>query len=237
MNGGLHTIRCASIQAVGLILCFLCAGCASQNFHRTSSADFTATSPPHEYRKIDPIPAQAQHEIAAPATSDIETESHAAASVEPQPAQPAVSPVVRARISPALTRMVEELDAAIDACPRSAKMDRAVSLAHMRNMSHANAREFDAVRARLAELLNAAAASSGSTLHFIASDTEPASFDLLGAGYLATLDGFDAWELFLSVSRRDVPYDLWRSDGPVRVLRFEQPMSAQVFYPGSTPRQ
>jgi hypothetical protein len=146
------------------------------------------------------------------------------------------SDVARAQLSPALRRMVEEIEASIERCPRSRALERTVSLARMRNMSHASAGEFDALRSRLAALLTAAASTRGSELRFVTGETEPAAFDVLGAAYLVTLEGFDSWELFLGVSRRESAHDLWRSEGPVRVLRFEQPMSAQVFYSGAARR-
>jgi hypothetical protein len=132
--------------------------------------------------------------------------------------------------------MIDEIEASIEKCPRSRDLEPTISLAKLRNMSHASAREFDALRSRLAELLTAAASTGGSELRFVTGEAEPASFDLLGAAYLVTLEGFDSWELYVSISRREHAQDLWRSDGPVRVLRFEQPMAAQVFYGGTARR-
>jgi len=129
--------------------------------------------------------------------------------------------------------MIDEIDAAIEKCPRSRHFERTVSLASMRNLSHATPREFSAMRARLAELLTAAASTDDSTLRFVAGENDPAQFELQGAAYLATVDGFDTWELYLGLSRREAPHDLWRSAGPVCILRFEHPRAAQVFYAGS----
>ncbi len=148
------------------------------------------------------------------------------------PATKGMTDSARAQLSPALKVMISEMEAAIDRCPRSRHLERTVSLARLRNMSHASTREFDALRARLASLLTAAAESAGADLRFTADTAEQASFDMLGAAYLDTLEGFDSWELYVSVSERERGRDLWRSDGPVRVLRFEQPVSPQVFYAG-----
>jgi len=214
--------------------------CASQDFSRSSPPISHSLTSSHVNRTV-PIPESGVQELQVPAAmetnADTSSDRASASTAQTHTVEDAASEheLVTARRNPALMRLVRELNAGIERCPRSRGLPHIVSLGSLRNMSHASPREFDALRARLADLLNAAAAAEGSSLQFVAGEADESPFTMLGAAYIATIEGFDAWELFISVSRRSVPHDLWRSDGPVRMLRFEQPMAAQVFY-GTTAR-
>ena len=238
MPGTAHTTGWIATTALAAMLCSVlvfAAGCASESFQRTSAAGSTTPMQPVQLNSQRAEPAQELTDAAQPVRTSEQTDVDVIVPGEDLE-QESPSSVARATLSPALQRIIDEVEASIARCPRSRALEPTVSLARLRNMSHATAREFDALRERLAELLSAAASTSGSELRFVTTEDEPASFDVLGAAYLATIEGFDSWELYLSVSRRESAHDLWRSEGPVRVLRFEQPMSAQVFYGGATRR-
>jgi hypothetical protein len=103
-----------------------------------------------------------------------------------------------------------------------------ISLGRLRNQSHSTAAEFAAFRERLASLLNEASRDRGTL--FIASDDAPAHYQLLGTVYLITADGFDQWELYLSMTAADRPWAIWQSGSPIRVLRQARPGQPQVFF-------
>ena len=101
-----------------------------------------------------------------------------------------------------------------------------ISLSALRNQSRSTAAEFAVMLERLAGLLNDAA--EGSRFRFTAVDGEVAPYEMQGAVYLATRDGFDLWEMYLSISSTARPYALWQNNGPVWLIRQARPGQPQV---------
>lgn len=105
--------------------------------------------------------------------------------------------------------------------------DHRVGLWRLRNQSHGSSTEFHAFLERLAELLNRAARETD--LHFTADPGDSVDYQMLGASYLTTLEGFDVWELYLSLTATHEQWTLWQGDGPVHVLRQPRPAQRQIF--------
>jgi hypothetical protein len=123
----------------------------------------------------------------------------------------------------------------IDALPRTGDRDVRISVAGLRNQSHATPREFAQLQSRLAGLLGVAAAGSGVRFELMP-DAAP-DYRLDGAAYLATRGGFDVWELYLRLSPVDRRGIIWRWDDPVHVLRQPRPNQAEILsIPGGSGR-
>lgn len=109
-----------------------------------------------------------------------------------------------------------------------------ISTRTIRNQSKAQSDEFDAMLVRLADLLDAAGADDG--LRFTADPVRQVNYHLKGTAYLVTTDGFDLWELYLSVKPSDRVWTLWQADAPVRLLRSARLRGQQLFPPVSAAR-
>lgn len=107
-----------------------------------------------------------------------------------------------------------------------------ITLRELHNYSRAGHGEFNHLLKRLATLLSRAGRDD--KLEFIPEDTAgvaggPAPhFRMQGAAYLITADGFDQWELFLSITPTDRDFGMWDSHGAVRVLRTARPGVPQI---------
>lgn len=104
-----------------------------------------------------------------------------------------------------------------------------ISTFSIRNQSKAQCDEFDAMLVRLAELLDAAGSEEG--LRFTADAARSVDYHLKGAAYLVTAEGFDLWELYLSLRPSDRAWTLWQADAPVRLLRSTRLRGQQMFPP------
>ncbi len=162
--------------------------------------------------------------------------------------QPAVERAAREELGPAAAEALPELtdgplppsdpgaDALVAAILRSIDVTQRsgggvtwMSLARIRNQSHATAAEFDAFRQRLAELLSRSGRAQ--RIRFVVGSDEPVEYELVGAAYLVTAQGFDQWELYLSLRPAGKAWALWRSDEAVRVLRQPIPGRRQILMP------
>jgi hypothetical protein len=92
-----------------------------------------------------------------------------------------------------------------------------IGVHYLRNQSRADTAEFEAFTRRLADLLTAAGRQL--SVVFITSYDEPVQYELLGAAYLITADGFDQWELFLRLCPAEESWTVWENDVPVRLIR------------------
>lgn len=94
-----------------------------------------------------------------------------------------------------------------------------VSLDGLSNHSHASPGEFAAFKTRLAAALSRAGAAGAVPIRFVTAAGEPVDYELAGTAYLVTAQGFDQWELYLSLRPPGESWEIWRADGPVHTLR------------------
>lgn len=104
-----------------------------------------------------------------------------------------------------------------------------IGLSNLRNQSRATSQEFEAFCERLAGLLTHAAKDArGGSMRFTCDETETVQYQLQGAAYLNSVEGFDVWELFLSMSPSSQAWTIWQANNPVRVLRQPRPGQPQI---------
>lgn len=96
-----------------------------------------------------------------------------------------------------------------------------ITLSPLRNQSRCGAAEFEGFCERLASTLTDAA--SDSRVRFTCQASDEAQYMMLGTAYLITAEGFDLWELYLSLSPSSEAFSLWESDGAVRLFRHARP--------------
>ena len=101
-----------------------------------------------------------------------------------------------------------------------------ISLSELRNQSRCSANEFTTFRDRLADVFNQAGRDSH--IQFSSAETAPGQpqYQMQGSAYVMTLDGFDVWELYLTLSPTVNPWTIWQANGPVHMLR--QPRAGQA---------
>ena len=56
-------------------------------------------------------------------------------------------------------------------------------------------------------------------------------YRMLGSAYLITAEGFDQWELFLSIAPADHDLAVWEARSATRILRTERPGVTQITFP------
>jgi hypothetical protein len=101
-----------------------------------------------------------------------------------------------------------------------------VSVEQVRNQSRTSREEFDAFSVRLAEILTQA--SRDPKVIFMPGDAGDFQYRVQGTAYLVTFEGFDLWELYLSLSPVDRNLTLWSASGPVYVMRLQQAGQPQM---------
>lgn len=101
-----------------------------------------------------------------------------------------------------------------------------IGLAQVRNQSRTSREEFDAFDARLAEILTQA--SRDPKVVFVPGDSQVMQYHVQGTAYLVTFEGFDLWELYLSLSPADKNMTMWSASGPVYVMRLPRPGQPQM---------
>ncbi|MCA9286554.1 MAG: hypothetical protein KDA22_15120 [Phycisphaerales bacterium] len=119
--------------------------------------------------------------------------------------------------------------AAIDAAGDRPSSGAVLSLGGLSNASDASAAEFDAFRARLAALLDAALAPAG--LAVVPGHRSGAAYEMIGSASLDMFRGFNTWVLQLSLVGSAERRTIWTADGQVRVLRSPPTTGVQVFPP------
>ena len=75
------------------------------------------------------------------------------------------------------------------------------------------------MRLRLAQVLTGAGRSGRVPMRFASRADEPVDYELSGTAYLMTSQGFDLWELYLSLHPSGQSWTVWSADDPVRMLR------------------
>ncbi|HRP64045.1 MAG TPA: hypothetical protein PK400_12165 [Phycisphaerales bacterium] len=145
----------------------------------------------------------------------------------------AMPPVPRARpepVDPGAERIAQSLAARITAIETERGSDISVSFGLVRNMSRAQASEFESLKSRLVSLLTHA--GSESRLAFDSNDAE-APYQLHGSAYLITVGGIDMWELYLTLMPRGESWTLWEASHPIRVLRQPRPGQPNILVPNN----
>jgi hypothetical protein len=146
--------------------------------------------------------AKAQPAAAAPTAT---TASAPAAPVSPRVSEPIARALVEQMLS-----LIQDRRVGDDGVTH-------IGVSMLRNQSRATTAEFNNFCQRLANILTSA--SPDAKVQFTASAGAAVQYQLMGAAYLATFQGFDLWELFLSLSPADKDLAIWSAIGPVHVLR------------------
>jgi hypothetical protein len=169
---------------------------------------------------IDVPPAvAADEEVAAP--REVEP-----VSAPPEPVQPQTDPGADA--------IVGELANSIRPRDGDAEPETRISLSRLYNQSHASGREFEALRNRLARVLNLSGRSHG--MWFEVQPSASIDYELHGAAYLVTVAGRDQWELHLSLRPAGGSWTVWRADAPLRMFRQFQSGDRQILWPDTDPQ-
>ena len=200
----------------GLPAAFPLAGCTISRF------------PDHAQRPLITEPAMIvpsnNQAVRTSAANELGPDAAAAIPLREHPVRGADEPVALELVNSMLDRMQ---DRAVGADGLTH-----ITLSELRNQSRCSSGEFASFRDRLAELLTQAGRDSH--LQFASGDEAASSssgqsqYQLQGSAYLMTLEGFDVWELYLSLSPPIHPWTIWQANGPVHVLRQPRPGQAQM---------
>lgn len=162
----------------------------------------------------------------APSTLTADDEVPAPPEAEPVsvPAEP-VPPLT----DPGADAIVGQMAKSIRPRHGDAERETRISLSRLSNQSHASSREFEALRNRLARVLNLSGRGSG--IWFEVPPHASVDYELHGAVYLVTVAGRDQWELHLSLRPADGSWTVWRADGPLRMFRQLRGGDRQILWP------
>lgn len=105
-----------------------------------------------------------------------------------------------------------------------------VNVRGVRNLSRTNAAEFESFMHRFREVMTRAGANR--RIAFTDDAAAAAQYQLEGTVYMTYAEGFDQWELYLSLRPTDRDFDVWNASAPVRVLRIVRPGIGQITYGG-----
>ena len=115
-----------------------------------------------------------------------------------------------------------------------AEPETRISLSRLNNQSHASSREFEALRNRLAGVLNLSGRGHG--MRFEVQPHASIDYELQGVAYLVTVAGRDQWELHLSMRPAGGSWTVWRTDEPLRMFRQHQGGDRQILWPDTDPQ-
>jgi hypothetical protein len=103
-----------------------------------------------------------------------------------------------------------------------------IGMVQLRNQSHSGQGEFGSFQKRFAELLSRA--GHDSHIEVTADPDAKVQYQFQGTAYLGTTEGFDVWELYLSLSPATQNWTVWEARGAVRVLRQPRVGQQQIFW-------
>ncbi len=146
--------------------------------------------------------------------------------VPPEPVQP--------QTDPGADGIVGQMAKSIRPRNGDAEPQIRISLSRLYNQSHACSREFDALRYRLARVLNLSGRGHG--MWFAVQPHASMDYELHGAVYLVTVAGRDQWELHLSLRPAGGSWTVWRADAPLRMFRQFQGGDRQILWPDTRPK-
>ncbi|MEE9130904.1 MAG: hypothetical protein V3T84_12870 [Phycisphaerales bacterium] len=147
-------------------------------------------------------------------------------SVPPEPVPPQTDPGADA--------IVDQIAKSIRPRHGDPELETRISLSRLYNQSYASSREFEALRNRLARVLNLSGRGHG--MWFEVQPHASIEYELHGAAYLVTVAGRDQWELHLSLRPAGGSWTVWRADGPLRMFRQFQGGDRQILWPDTNPQ-
>ncbi len=200
---------------LGLAIAVVTVGGCSGDFDQAAFAPNVISLQPIDV----PPDVAADEEVAAP--REVEP-----VSAPPEPVQPQTDPGADA--------IVGELAKSIRPRDGDAEPETRISLSRLYNQSHASGREFEALRNRLARVLNLSGRSHG--MWFEVQPSASIDYELHGAAYLVTVAGRDQWELHLSLRPADRSWTVWRADAPLRMFRQFQGGDRQILLRDTDPQ-
>ena len=159
-----------------------------------------------------------------------------APSPAPREAEPVSAPPepVQPQTDPGADAIVGQIAKSIRPRNVDAEPQTRISLSRLYNQSHASGREFEALRNRLARVLNLSGRSYG--MWFEVQPSASIDYELHGAAYLVTVAGRDQWELHLSLRPTGASWTVWRADAPLRMFRQFQGGDRQILWPDTDPQ-
>jgi len=206
---------CHCILGVSLTFVSGCSGIS-----RTSGRNEPAQTPEISRNQLSAASSQSLHQAHVQREADRELGSAAPPDIKIESRSPP-----RAVDAGALV-IVQSIAQSIPKLGNSDANPVKISLATIRNQSRCSQAEFAAMQERFAAMLNDAA--EGSSLHFVDTSEDLATHEMQGAAYLATREGFEMWEMYLSLSAVDRAYTLWEHPSAVWLLRQARPGQPQV---------
>ena len=149
----------------------------------------------------------------------------------PQEAEPISAPpeLVQPQTDPGADAIVGQIVKLIRSRNGDAEPQIRISLSRLNNQSRASGREFEALRNRLARVLNLSGRSHG--MWFEVQPSASIDYELHGAAYLVAVAGRDQWELHLSLRPAGASWTVWRADAPLRMFRQFQRGDRQILWP------
>lgn len=210
-NSRSHMIWCVLLLALG--------GCESS---RRSTTTHLVPSQPSVRHPATVVPTDNQH------VRDAEMEELGSEMGREIPVvqRPAPMPVLS---DPGAIALVQAISDRLGTRTFGADGVSRIGLMQVKNQSRATSAEFDAFRERFVSLLNhASSVAMRGNLDFVSDANQQVHYHVQGAAYLITLDGFEMWELFLTMTPADQPHSIWQGDHPIHVLRQPHPGQPQV---------
>ena len=162
------------------------------------------------------------------APPDVAADEEVAAPREVEPVSAPPEPLPP-QTDPGADAIVGEIVKSIRSRDGDAEPATRISLSRLYNQSHATSREFEALRNRLARVLNLSGRSYG--MWFEVQPSASIDFELHGAAYLVSVAGRDQWELHLSLRPAGGSWTVWRADAPLRMFRQFQSGDRQILWP------
>jgi hypothetical protein len=184
-----------------------------------ASPDLTATAAP---------PSVNAHDAAVRNMAARELDQQAAATMPALPPTPVPQPA-----DPGAAAMIDSMNRALVQREASPEGVTLISVRELRNLSHASDSEFIRMRRHLCDALTRAGA--GSKMVFVDGENPAIAthYRLLGSAYLVTAEGFDQWEMYLSLTPAARDFQVWDARSPVRMLRLPRPGQQEITF---TPR-
>jgi hypothetical protein len=136
------------------------------------------------------------------------------------------------RIDPGAAMIVRSIEQSLAGRAANQQDMIVISVDEVRNLSRCERDEFGLFMQRFAGLLSDAARESQIEFTTATSNTAAAQYRMQGTAYLMTADGFDQWELYLSVTPVDRDFAVWDARKAIRVLRNPRPSQPQITYIG-----
>ena len=205
---------------LGFVAAITLPGCqkASEGLSPAPRAALVQTSDPEPMETEAGAARRESHPAQEAARDELGDQAADALVVEPR--KPPMPP------EPGALALVASMTASMPSRAADEQGITRIGLHYLRNLSRADAEEFNTLTQRLADLLSAAGRHLSTT--FTTSFDEEVHYELLGTAYLITADGFDQWELFLRLSPADESWTIWEHDAPLRLIRHPRPGQAQI---------